>query len=394
MDGEVLHGFGAYAKSTFIGAYPTTLGDKFVGSLAEVRIEPGVRGPAWIRLYHENQKIGQSFDDFMREIPLFAGLDSMALAEVQLAAQSIQLRENDTLFKQGDESDGMYLIREGTIRIVRRSVGGASRELTRLSRGALIGEMGLLDRGRRSASAIAVEASSGYFISRARFDLLRANCDRAAFAVVNRFVGEAGRHTRIALDEIIPLFAQEPDRAPLSRMATGGSGEDAGIAPDWCEAFSRIPFFCDIGAQGFSQLMAAVKVQKPQHGVPLFHQGESVADFFIVLRGALTYEIESAGRTTQLAVLGPGGVAGELSALDGRPHLVTCLVREDATVLRMSWARFEELRQGGGPLAFRVLEAIANSLVLLLRKANGHLSRSRENPAPAGAVRLSLAGED
>lgn len=334
---------------------------------------------------------GASFDDFLRENALFAGLDSMALAEVQLAARPVRLRAGDTLFKQGDESDGTYLLKEGTISIVRRSVGGATRELVRLTRGALIGEMGLLDRGRRSASAVAVEPSSGYFVSRARFDLLRANCDRAAFAVVNRFVGEVGRRTRIALGEIIPLYVADANRAAPAHATTAEPNVETLVAPVWSEAFSRIPFFGEIGAEGFSQLMTVVQVQGRHRGGLVFRQGEAVTDFFIVLRGALTYDFESEGRSTPLVVLGPGRVAGELAVLDGRAQALTCRVREDATVLKMSWARFEELRQGGSALAFRVLEAIANSLVLLLRKANGHLSRSRNNTAPIEAMLMNLS---
>ena len=128
------------------------------------------------------------FDRFLPEIPLLAGLDAAGLTEVQRLLRPFHVDAGGMLFRQGDASDGLYLIKEGEIAIMRRVPGDETVRLAVLGRCAIIGEMGLLDHGVRSASAVAVTASTGYFVSRERFEMMRADMRPPAFAVMDRFI--------------------------------------------------------------------------------------------------------------------------------------------------------------------------------------------------------------
>lgn len=69
-----------------------------------------------------------------------------------MAGANIMLKKGQTLFKEGDASDGMYLIRTGEI-LVYLEKGGQELKLATLGSGAMIGEMALFDKKPRSASA-------------------------------------------------------------------------------------------------------------------------------------------------------------------------------------------------------------------------------------------------
>jgi SulP family sulfate permease len=73
------------------------------------------------------------------------------------------------IFKAGDTSDELLLIRRGVVRIV-LPLGGTYHNLASFGRGDFFGEIAFLDRGQRSANAIATTAVDIYAISRARFD--------------------------------------------------------------------------------------------------------------------------------------------------------------------------------------------------------------------------------
>ena len=111
------------------------------------------------------------FDRFLLEVPLLAGLDAAGLAEVQRLLRPFDVQAGGVLFRQGDASDGLYLIKEGEIAIMRRVPGDETVQLAVLGRCATVGEMGLLDHGVRSASAVAVTASTGFFVSCERFEI-------------------------------------------------------------------------------------------------------------------------------------------------------------------------------------------------------------------------------
>lgn len=58
--------------------------------------------------------------------------------------------EGEVLFSQGDPADAMYLVRSGVLRVWRDG-----ERIETLGPGSVVGEMGLVDRAPRSATAIA-----------------------------------------------------------------------------------------------------------------------------------------------------------------------------------------------------------------------------------------------
>ncbi len=66
-----------------------------------------------------------------------------------------KLKKGELLFNEGDISKSMYFVQAGTIRLFKKK-GNASIELGLIHKGEVIGEMGFLDGGPRSASAEAI----------------------------------------------------------------------------------------------------------------------------------------------------------------------------------------------------------------------------------------------
>ena len=92
--------------------------------------------------------------DGLGDLPLFQELSAEALARLEGAASDVELDAGCVLFEQGDPSDGLYVLRTGRLEVVQGDV-----VLTELSRGAVLGELGLLTGEVRSASVRAVRDS-------------------------------------------------------------------------------------------------------------------------------------------------------------------------------------------------------------------------------------------
>ena len=76
----------------------------------------------------------------------------------------------EMIFRTGDTGDELFLIRRGAVRLFLPVGEGNYHNLVSCGRGDFFGEVAFLDRGRRSANAMARTATDLFVITRARFD--------------------------------------------------------------------------------------------------------------------------------------------------------------------------------------------------------------------------------
>jgi CRP-like cAMP-binding protein len=111
---------------------------------------------------------------------LFDGLGADDLGRLAGIAREIVLKANARLFDQGDESDGLYLIVSGIIRIFLTTEDGREVTVSLLEDGEVIGEIALLDGLPRSAGAAALTDTKLIFIPREPFlNLLKGSTQLA-----------------------------------------------------------------------------------------------------------------------------------------------------------------------------------------------------------------------
>ncbi len=100
----------------------------------------------------------QTWESFLKRTPLFAGLSAEDLGKLAARLQLLSLPKGATLFKQGGESDALYLIVSGHARRYRLT-DGRDALVAYLGRGDVVGETGLLTSAPRS-STVRVDATS------------------------------------------------------------------------------------------------------------------------------------------------------------------------------------------------------------------------------------------
>ncbi|MEK6608703.1 MAG: SulP family inorganic anion transporter [Myxococcota bacterium] len=106
----------------------------------------------------------------LHEIDLLREFEADTLAAVREGVRERSCAAGEKLFATGDAGDEMFLIRRGKVRIVLPLDARTGHHLASFGRGDYFGEMAFLDRGGRSADAVAVAPTDLYVLSRARFD--------------------------------------------------------------------------------------------------------------------------------------------------------------------------------------------------------------------------------
>jgi len=96
---------------------------------------------------------------FVRNIPLFAEMDDVELTHVANALKRRTFAAGQTVFYQGDPGNVAYIIESGQVRIYVHGEDGREVSVILYGPGDIFGEMALLDRRPRSATATAMEDS-------------------------------------------------------------------------------------------------------------------------------------------------------------------------------------------------------------------------------------------
>lgn len=91
----------------------------------------------------------------LKEIPPFNELRKSELDEILKIVHERNYIAGEYIFLQGDPGIGLYFLLEGEVSIYRESLSKLKVKLANFSRGDFFGELALIDRGNRSASAIA-----------------------------------------------------------------------------------------------------------------------------------------------------------------------------------------------------------------------------------------------
>lgn len=93
----------------------------------------------------------------LTQVPVFAELGPEELAQVAEVAVPRRFAAHATVFREGDDSDTCYIVRNGHARAIREHPDGRSITLATFGPGEFFGELAMFDDERRSATVEAVD---------------------------------------------------------------------------------------------------------------------------------------------------------------------------------------------------------------------------------------------
>ena len=106
----------------------------------------------------------------LREIDFLKGRGEDTLRHLEACVVERRCDAGEPIFRQGDTGDEIFLVRRGRVRIALRFGDGLEIHLATFGRADAFGEVAFLDRGVRSADAVALTPAELFVLSRERFD--------------------------------------------------------------------------------------------------------------------------------------------------------------------------------------------------------------------------------
>jgi CRP-like cAMP-binding protein len=118
-----------------------------------------------------------------------------------------QFRSAQTIFKEGEPGNRLYIVAEGEVRISRHVPGSGEEALAILKKGACFGEMSVFDRSERSTDAIANKDCTLITISRSDFEILLDFNRDLAFKVLWSVVRMLSERLRVTNENLRSFLA-------------------------------------------------------------------------------------------------------------------------------------------------------------------------------------------
>ncbi len=134
--------------------------------------------------------------DFLARVDMFNGLSDDELSEVAALCTDAAYKAGQTILSVKGVSDKVYLIRSGTVQIIANIDSGEAeadpeeKVLVTLGEGQSFGEMGLVDRGARSATVRAVSDAEVYVINCDKFLTLCNQDTHVGFLVMRNIAAD------------------------------------------------------------------------------------------------------------------------------------------------------------------------------------------------------------
>ncbi len=252
--------------------------------------------------------------ELVRSLPFLASLPPALEALVVRLFQSRSFEFGETVFSAGDQPDGMYLVVQGTVRVL-VDHEGEEVTLARLGPGEWFGETSLLDGSTRSATVRASQPARTLWLDRLVFDSLlelhpevrSAFGDQARVQSLHRFLRTHAAFEEMSLQAATAMF----------------------------------------------RLLEPVAVAK---GEIVVAEGAPGGWMYFVEDGRLEASRQDGSERRVVGFLRTGDIFGERSLVTGEARVATVRALSDARLLTLDKAGYEELARSFPGFGDRIAE--------------------------------------
>jgi CRP/FNR family cyclic AMP-dependent transcriptional regulator len=168
-------------------------------------------------------------EDAVRKAPLFTALDDASAASLRASMSGVKLSRGQTLFKEGDAGDRLFVVVDGKLKLGTTSNDGRENLLSILGPGDMFGELSLFDPGPRTATATAVVDSK--LLALANYQVIGWVKEHPQVSL--QLLGRLAQRLRKANDVLSDLvFADVPGRVAKAIIELGerfGTKKDDGL---------------------------------------------------------------------------------------------------------------------------------------------------------------------
>jgi len=141
--------------------------------------------------------------DVLKEQVLLQDIDKAGLNKIAKIIRQVSIKKGESLFKEKDETKGLWLILSGKIEISRVTADGWRQTLVVLSAGHFFGELSILENRKHVASAVALEDTELLLLPKEDFEKMMEEDCALALNIVKRIAIVMSKNLRRMNDKFL-----------------------------------------------------------------------------------------------------------------------------------------------------------------------------------------------
>lgn len=269
----------------------------------------------------------------LRRAPFLDGLPHEAVEELASHASTLEVQEGETVYRQQDPSECLYIIDSGAVEL--RDPRQEMAPIQRLGPGDAFGHLSCVTRAPRATLAVATAPTAIWVLTNDALGEAAATSPELGQHLTEFLESEAvaaylqDRHdlapgeVRTWADHACQCLCRGEAVSPAVELRRGREAFDA-----VCQQIGRFPLFRDLPAEEIDAVAEIIIRKHHPRGETLFHQNESAERLYIVEHGrvALLDPREPSRRPVEIE---DNQVFGGFSFLTGARHTVSAVVTED-----------------------------------------------------------------
>jgi CRP/FNR family cyclic AMP-dependent transcriptional regulator len=141
--------------------------------------------------------------ELLKKQVLLEDIDVEGLKKIVKILKKCSLKKGEQLFKENDDTKGLWLIDSGKIEISRVTADGWRQTLAVLPAGHFFGELSIIENRRHVASATAIEDTELLLLPKEEFERLLEEDIKLACAIVKRIALVMSKNLRMMNDKFL-----------------------------------------------------------------------------------------------------------------------------------------------------------------------------------------------
>lgn len=323
------------------------------------------------KLSTENQKILLSTS----ESGLSDYLDKNELEMLYAHSKIARFSEKETILKQGEKSEGIYLILEGFVSVIARIMGQGTTPIETLTVGQFFGEISFIENGPNTTSFIAKTPVQCLIINSTYFELLSVYFPGTKYKILKAISEQICGRLKRMHDKTV-TFITHSDMTSVSffgwvvHSLTSPKQincQDAGI--DLAKLQKKSPFNLFTRAEFDILINHSVLLKAPKN-CKLIYEGDNTS-LYIVIHGAVQSSITQDNKIAKLSVIGPGTLFSSTSCIEKNSSFtITFITCEQAILFKIPNEELDFFQRNHPELWYKVFNLICGSLVALGKSIN------------------------
>jgi len=139
----------------------------------------------------------------LKQQVLLHDMESAELNKMSKIVKKMTFKKGDQLFKEKDDTKGLYLVHSGKVEISKITSDGWRQTIATLTPGHFFGELSILEKRRHEASAVAAEDTELFLISKEDFEKLMQEDIELACKIITKIAKVMSKNLRRMNDKFL-----------------------------------------------------------------------------------------------------------------------------------------------------------------------------------------------